>query len=268
MCQVLNVSRSGLRKHKKSLATVKKLDHVDDIINCFHKNKAKYGRVRIKRDLARQGIIVSEVKISRILSSNGLVSKYGRPRKRKAPKKTKSEYTSENLVKKKFEVKEINKLWCADISELKYKTGRLYISGIIDVGARRLVGWSIERHARQEIVHESIEMAVGRCQPEKDLIYHCDRGCQYTSNATKGLLDRYGFKSSMSRPGSPTDNQPIETFWKTLKTEMDDISKMNYKDAKKTIIKYIELEYNSDRLHSSLNYKTPNEVWQEQLISI
>lgn len=262
------MSRSGLRKHKKSIARVKNIDHEETIIHCFNKNKGKYGRIRIKKALERDGIIVSEIKISKVLNKNGLVTKYGRPRKRKAPKKTKAEYTSENLVKKKFEVKEINKLWCADISEIKYKDGKIYISGVIDVGSRKLVGWDIARHARQSIVQNSIEMAVGRCQPGKELIYHCDRGCQYTANDTKNLLDHYGIKSSMSRPGSPTDNQPIETFWKTLKIEIDDISKMKFDDAKKTIIKFIELEYNSDRLHSALDFKTPNEVWDEQLLII
>lgn len=261
------MSRSGLIKHKKSLDRVKDINHEDSIIHCFHKNKGKYGRVRIKKALERDGIIVSEIKISKVLNKNGLVSKYGRPRKRKAPKKTQAEYISENLVKKKFEIKEINKLWCADISELKYKSGKIFISGIIDVGSRKLVGWDIARHARQEIVQNSIEMAVGRCLPGEELIYHCDRGCQYTANDTKKLLDNYGIKSSMSRPGSPTDNQPIETFWKTLKTEIDDISKMTFKDAKKTIVKFIELEYNSDRLHSALNFKTPNEVWDEQMLA-
>lgn len=259
------MSRSGLNKHKKIFSTENKIEHEADIIHCFQKHNRKYGRIRIKKALERKKIIVSQSKISKVLKKNNLISKYGRPRKRSKPKKTKAEYISENLVKNKFEITEINKLWCADISELKYKNGRLYISGIIDVGSRKLVGWDIQTHSRKDIVQDAIKMAFGRCQPKEGLIYHCDRGCQYTANSTKALLDELKIKSSMSRPGSPTDNQPIETFWKILKTEMDDISKMSFKDAKRTIIKYIELEYNSDRLHSSLNYKTPNEVWSEQV---
>ena len=79
------------------------------------------------------------------------------------------------------------------------------------------------------------------------------------------ILDKFKMVSSMSRPGSPTDNQPIETFWKTMKTEMDDISHKKFNDAKKIIIKYIECFYNSQRLHTSLDYKTPNEVWNNQI---
>jgi putative transposase len=259
------VSRSGYYKHKKAMKKVKESTHQTDVINCFHKNKGAYGRIRIRKYLLKKGIQVSEYKISRILSENGLVSKYGRPRKRKHPLKTKSEYASENLVKEKFKINKKNTLWCADITELKgYRGQKIYVSGIIDVGVRRIVGWSIATHSRQEIVHEAIKMAYGRCRPEKGLIFHCDRGCQYTSNETKKIIDEFNMISSMSRPGSPTDNQPIESFWKTMKIEMDDISHMKFEEAKRTIIKYIECFYNSERLHTSLAYKTPNEVWNEQ----
>lgn len=268
VCRILKVSRSGLYKHKKAMKKVKKITHEIDVINCFHKHNGAYGRIRIRKALLIKGIRVSEYKVNKILNANGLISKYGRPRKRKNKRKTKAEYTSENLVKEKFEIKEINKLWCADITELRaYRGLKVYVSGIIDVGARKIVGWSIATHSRQEIVHEAIKMAYGRCKPEKGLIFHCDRGSQYTSNRTKEILDEFKMVSSMSRPGSPTDNQAIETFWKTMKTEMDDISQMKFDEAKKTIIKYIECFYNSERLHTSLEYRTPNEVWNEQIIN-
>jgi putative transposase len=244
---------------------VKELSHYKDVINCFNKHKGAYGRIRIKKSLQRKNINVSECKISRILKENGLVSKYGRPQKRKHPRPTKAQYLSENLVKKKFEIDKKNTLWCADISEFKYSNGKkIFVSGVIDVGVRKLVGWSIATHSRQEIVHDAIEMAYNRCRPKEGLIFHCDRGCQYTSNDTKVLLDEFKMISSMSRPGSPTDNQPIETFWKTMKTEMDDISKMKFKEAKRTIVEYIELFYNNERIHTSLEYRTPNEVWDSQ----
>ena len=249
------------------MGKVKEIEHEEAIVHCFKRNKRKYGRIRIRRALMRQGIQVSESKISLVLKKHDLTSRYGRPRKRTQPKKTKADYTSENLVKNKFETKEINKLWCADITEMKYKHGKVYVSGIIDVASRKLVGWDIATHARQEIVQNAIKMAYGRCRPKEGLIYHCDRGCQYTANATKELIDKLNMLSSMSRPGSPTDNQPIESFWKTLKQEMDEVSKMSFQEAKRTVIKYIELDYNAERLHSSLNYKTPNEVWDEQSLN-
>lgn len=259
------MSRSGFYNHKQSMKRAKETTHQADIINCFIKHKMVYGRIRIRKCLLRNGIRVSEYKISRILRENGLISKYGRPKKRKRPRPTKADYTSENLVKEKFAINTRNTLWCADITEIKaYRGQKIYVSGIIDVGARKLVGWSIASHSRQEIVHNAIKMAYGRCKPDAGLIFHCDRGCQYTSNETKKLLNNFKMISSMSRPGSPTDNQPIESFWKTMKVELDDISNMKFDEAKKTIIKYIECFYNSERLHTSLDYKTPNEAWNSQ----
>lgn len=265
VCRILKVSRSGYYKHEEAMQRVKEIEHEDTVINCFHKSNATYGRIRIKKALSKDGIIISEYRISKILNNNGLISKYGRPRKRKNPRKTKAEYTSENLVKKKFDIKEINKLWCADITEIRaYKGIKVYVSGIIDVASRRIVGWCIATHCREEIVHNAIKMAYGRAKPEQGLIFHCDRGSQYTSNGTKKLIDKYKMISSMSRPGSPTDNQAIETFWKSMKIEMNDISKMNFNEAKKTIIKFIECFYNSERIHTSLDYRSPNDIWFNQ----
>jgi putative transposase len=259
------VSRSGLIKHRKKISSVKKNTLDKEVINCFKEHRGNYGRIRIRKALIREGIKISEAKIARILKENGLVSKVGRKKKNKKPKKTPTEYISENLVKDKFGITEINKLWCADITELKVSNGKMYISGIIDVGARKIVGWCIEKHARQEIVQQAIDMAYGRCNPKEGLIYHCDRGCQYTANKTKALLDKYKMTSSMSPPGTPNENQPIESFWKTLKQEIPDVSKLKFKKARLVIIKYIELYYNNQRLHSALRYQTPNEVWAKQI---
>lgn len=132
------------------------------VINCFEKNKGNYGRIRIKKELARNGLAISENKISRILKENGLVAKSGRTGRKKDPKPTEEQYYEENLIKDKFAVDIPNYLWCSDITELKCKGSKVYACGIIDVATRRLVGWSIQRHQRQEIVQDAFEMAVGR----------------------------------------------------------------------------------------------------------
>ena len=89
-------------------------------------------------------------------------------------------------------------------------------------------------------------------------IYHSDRGCQYTAKKTKQLVEGNGFCKSMSRPGTPSDNQPIESFWKPLECEMADISHLTFEEASRTIVSYIELYYNSERLHSGIGYCIPN----------
>mgnify|MGYP004509928203 CR=1 FL=1 len=187
------------------------------VINCFEKHGGNYGRIRIKKELSRKGLKVSENKVSRILREHGLVAKSGRTGRMKSPKPTEEQYIEENLIKNKFEISIPNYLWCSDITELKCKGSNVYVCGIIDVATRRLVVWSIKGHQRQDIVQEA---AVGR-NPKRpaNAVYHSDRGCQYTAKKTKELVEKSGFRKSMSRPGTPSDNQPIESFWHTLECD-------------------------------------------------
>ena len=202
------------------------------VINCFEKHNGNYGRIRIKKEMARKGLKLSENKISRILKEHGLVAKSGRSGRKKTAKPTEEQYIQENLIKEKFEISEPNYLWCSDITELVCKGSKVYVCGVIDVATRRLVGWSIKRHQRQEIVQEAFEMAVGR-NPKRPTgaVYHSDRGCQYTAKRTKELVEQYGFRKSMSRPGTPSDNQPIESFWRTLECEMPDIRHLTFEES-------------------------------------
>lgn len=225
-------------------------------------HKGNYGRKRLKQHFAKREVVISEKKISRILRENGLVAKLGRKPKAKKYKATAAEYLRENLVLKNLLGHSPNELLCADIHEIKYKGSKLYVSGVMDAGTRAIIGWDIQKHQRQEIVQDAIKMAIGRHPETKSkAIFHCDRGCQYTANKTKELLESAEIRISMSRPGTPNDNQLIESFWKTMNTEMDSIAQMNFINAKKTIIKYIEMYYNSVRIHSGIGYLTPNEAY-------
>ena len=234
------------------------------VINCFEKHHGNYGRIRIKKELGRNSVVVSEAKIARILKEHGLLAKSGRTGRKKAPKPREDQYVEENLIKDKFEVSIPNYLWCSDITELICKGSKIYVCGVIDVATRRLVGWSIKQHQRQEIVQEAFDMAVGR-NPQRpaNAVYHSDRGCQYTAKRTKELVERYGFRKSMSRPGTPSDNQPIESFWRTLECEMPDIRHLTFEEASRVLVRFFEFYYNSDRLHSGIGYLTPNECFQK-----
>ena len=229
------------------------------VIHCFEKHKGNYGRIRIRKDMLSKGINVSEYRIAKMLKKHGLIAKSGRTGRRTRKKPTEEQYIEENLIKNKFDVAEANYLWCSDITELKYYRGKLYVCGIIDVATRRIVGWSIAKAQTQKMVQDALKMAVGR-NPDRPegAVFHSDRGCQYTAKKTKQLVEKYGFRKSMSRPGTPSDNQPIESFWKTLECEMADISHLTFEQASRTIVDYIELYYNSERLHSGIGYSVPN----------
>ena len=255
------MSRSSYYKEAKTIER-EEIEKERAVINCFEENKGRYGRIRIRKELLGQGIRLSENKISRILKKHGLEAKSGRKGHRKSPKQSEEQYIEENLIVDKFSVTEPNKLWCSDISTLKCKGTKIYLCGIIDVATRRIVGWAIDKTQTQRLVQDTFKMALGRNPNIPDgAIYHSDRGCQYTAKKTKQLIEEKGFLKSMSRPGTPSDNQPIESFWRTLEVEMPDIRHLNFKEASRAIVNYIELYYNSIRLHSGINYSIPNKFF-------
>ena len=261
VCNLLGVSRSGYYKPKTEKEDEEK-EEEKAVIHCFRQNRGRYGRIRIRKALKLKGIDISENRISRILRENGLEAKSGRTGRHKKPRSSQEQYLEENLIKDKFKVYQANYLWCSDITELKCQGRKLYLCGIIDVATRRIVGWSIGKNQRQELVQDAFVMAVGR-NPERPIgaVFHSDRGCQYTAKKTKELIESKGFRKIMSRPGTPSDNQPIESFWRTLECELPDIRKQTFEDAARTIVNYIELYYNSERLHSGIQYLVPNEIF-------
>ena len=260
VCKQMRVSRSAY--YRKSVETrVTEADKEKAVINCFEKNCGNYGRIRIRRDLLRQGIDISEYRIAGILKKNGKTAKSGRKGHPRKPKPTEEQYISENLIADKFSVTAANELWCSDITLIKYKNGSLSLCGIIDVATRTIVGHAIAKHQRQELVQDALLMAVGRYPKRPEgVIYHSDRGCQYTAKRTKDLIEKNGFRRSMSRPGTPSDNQPIESFWRTLKSEVPDVRHLGFEQACGVIVSYIEMYYNSDRIHSGISYYIPYEM--------
>lgn len=258
VCRVLNVSRSGyykaIRAEKREDSEIEK-----QVIHCFERHNGNYGRIRIRKELSRHGVDVSEYRISGILRRNGLTAKGGRTGKRRVQKPTKEQYIEENLIRDKFTVTEPNYLWCSDITEVKVKGGKLYVCGVIDVATRRIVGWAIDRRMTQEVVQRAIELAAIRNPKRPDgAIFHSDRGSQYTAKRTKEQVESLGFRKSMSRPGTPSDNQPIESFWHTLKRELGEMDKESYEEARARIAAYIETYYNPIRLHSGIGYSAPS----------
>ena len=261
VCRIIQVSRSGYYSHKQQDER-EVSEQERQVVHCFEKHRGNYGRIRIRKELLHSGIDISEYKIARIMKKYGLEAKSGRTGKAKRSKPTDKQYIEENLIKDKFAVTDPNYLWCSDITELKCHHQSIYVCGVIDVATRRLVGWDIAKHQRQEIVQKAFKMAIGRNPDRPDgAVYHSDRGCQYTAKKTKQLIERNGFRKSMSRPGTPSDNQPIESFWKTLECEMSDIRHLTFEEAERKIVEYIELYYNSERLHSGINYSIPNQFF-------
>ena len=146
----------------------------------------------------------------------------------------------------------------ADITYVATAEGWLYLAGVMDLFSRKVVGFSMADHLREELVADALEMALAGRRPDADLLHHSDRGVQYASDAYQGRLSRRAIVVSMSRRGNCYDNAVMESFWATLKTEL--IHPQRYatrEQARRSIFEYIEVFYNRHRLHSSLGYQSP-----------
>jgi len=167
---------------------------------------------------------------------------------------------SENLVKQNFSVTRRNQIWTSDITYLWTKQGWLYLAVVMDVYSRKIVGWSISSSLSSELVERALLMAILHRNPNSGIIFHSDRGSQYTSSSFRRILKNYGIVQSMSSTGNCYDNAITESFFHTLKTELIYWEKyQSREEAKRSIFKYIEINYNRRRLHSSLGYLSPVE---------
>lgn len=174
--------------------------------------------------------------------------------------RNKTHSVSENLLKGNFTAAKRNQVWTSDITYIWTKQGWLYLAVIMDIYSRKIVGWSLDNHLSAELVINALTMALINRNPERGVIFHSDRGSQYTSSSLRNILTLYGFKQSMSSTGSCYDNAITETFFHTIKTELTYWNKYQTREeAKKSIFEYIEIFYNRQRLHSSLGYSSPVE---------
>lgn len=250
--------------HKNNNSRAKEKEIEEAVIRCFHKHNGNYGRPRIKRALEKEGIVISESKVARIMKENGLIAKAGRRRKRRKPKKTEEEILRENLLLNKDLSKlKRNEVWSSDITEVKINGRILYIAGVIDVASRVVLGIHVATHMRQEIVHQAIKMASNKVKDTTGIIFHTDRGSQYTAKKTQQLLEDLDMIPSMSRPGKPNDNQTIESLWNSLKTELGTLTKLTKNVAIKKIYNHVTNYYNDIRMHSGIGYRTPMEAYNE-----
>ena len=172
-----------------------------------------------------------------------------------------------NLLKGKFEAEGPNKIWTSDITYIWTAEGWLYLAVVLDIYTRQIVGWSLSERITSDIVKAALAMAIMHQSPREGLIFHSDRGSQYTSKTVRDLLLRKGFKQSMSSTGNCYDNAITESFFSTLKKELVYQRKFYTRSQAKTeIFEYIEIFYNRMRQHSSLGYLSPYEFEMKNLI--
>lgn len=239
-------------------------------MNIYHKSRKTYGSPRIHKQLCKEGIHCSKKRVERLMQEAGIQA----IQKRKFKVTTDSRHNlpvAENILNREFTASSPNTKWVADITYINTDEGWLYLATIMDLHSRRIAGYSMQKYLTRELVIEALQMAITNRRPGRGLVIHSDRGSQYASYDYQRLLQQYDFICSMSRKGDCWDNSPMESFFKTLKTEL--VYQRRFKaraEAKLEIFEYIEVFYNRFRLHSALGYKTPEEFEKnyENLIKV
>ncbi len=262
VCEVLRVSQSGYHKWLKNKVSLraKENQRILEIIKFHHnKSKATYGLPRIYAAMRKEGFGINKKRIARLMKVNNIKAKTKRRFRVTTVQNSKAQ-PSENLLNQNFTAASENKIWTGDITYVWTKEGWIYLAVVMDIYSRKIVGWLIDSSLSTELVIRALMMAVLHRNPERGIIFHSDRGSQYTSGSFRELLKNYGIVQSMSSTGNCYDNAVTESFFHTLKTELTYWEKYQTRDeAKGSIFEYIEINYNRRRLHSSLGYLSPVE---------
>jgi putative transposase len=263
LCQTLQVAPSAyyewqLRQRHPSARTLQNAALSATVEELFLKSRKCYGSPRIQQALRQLGRQHGRNRIARLMRQQKLCA---RPRRRFRVVTTDSRHghpLAPNRLGQGPAPQRANQVWVADITYIQTREGWLYLAANMDLFSRRIVGWAMSSSIDTELVLTSWNMALQQRHPPAALVLHSDRGCQYASHEFRQALDQAQALASMSRKGNCYDNAAMESFWSTLKNEL--IYRCEFltrAQARLAIFEYIEVFYNRQRLHSSLNYSSP-----------
>lgn len=272
MCKVLGVSKSGYYKwlKKQSLPLTEREAYRNEIkqkiSKSHHESFGTYGSPRVHDDLVDWGYNVSEKTVARYMKELDL----------SATPLDKFVVTTDsnhdfhiypNILNREFNIEEPNKVWVSDITYIWTMEGWVYLSSVMDLYSRKIVGWNLDSNLKKDLSIKALNMAITTRQPAEGITHHSDRGSQYCSNDYIDILEDRKFQISMSRKGDPYDNACIESFHATLKKDL--VYRRKFKtraEAIKAINYYISGFYNEKRKHSKLGYYSPNQ-YERKLLS-
>lgn len=270
MAKVFKVSRAGYYRYinkKPSLTEKKNNELVYMIKDIFKSSRGTYGSPRIHAMLKKQGETCSRKRVAKIMNKNKIVAKTKKRWKSAKSTGYREGNIAPNLLKQNFETSGINVVWVLDITYIDTKEGWLYLSTVLDLCSRKIVGLSMGNCVDTELVIRSLKQATTHRNPDAGLILHSDRGTQYTSKKYADFAKKNSFVLSMSAKGNCYDNAVIESFFHTLKTEHVFFKKFKTRaEAVTSIFEYIEVFYNRQRIHSTLNFMSPQNFEWRQLI--
>lgn len=261
MCELLAVSRSGLNAARSRAPSKRSLEDqhlVEQIRHEQQRHRGRYGRRRMTPEISEQrGQAVNHKRIGRLMREHGLQS-HRRRRFRVVTTHSKHAHpVAPNLVQRDFHAEAPNRKWLVDMTYVRTQEGWLYVALVLDLYARKLVGWAMNQTMAQELTLSALDMALGLRDPDAGLVHHSDRGAQYAAKDYRNKLEARGITVSMSRKGDCWDNAPMESLNGTFKVEcVNDEQFETRAQARQAIVEYIGY-YNTERRHSSLGYVTP-----------
>jgi len=263
MCRVLEVSRNSYynwTKNRNADQIIFRNKLLEEIKDIYAMSFSTYGSPIITIELHNRGLKVSRVFVARLMKTEGIKSILRK--KYVITTDSKHNYSiSENFLNREFKVDELGKVWVSDITYIKVNTNWNYLTTIIDLADRKVIGWSVSEDmtAKNTVIAAWYHARINRSISNDGLLFHSDRGVQYASNSFRNIIKpNQNITQSMSRKGNCWDNAVAESFFKTIKYEMINHYKFkSTEDLKMAVFHYIENWYNRKRLHSALGYKSP-----------
>jgi transposase InsO family protein len=260
-CELFEVSRAAYYQRKKAVPSERDVSDADLLgrIRAVHtESKGTYGSPRVHNELRRQGVACGRRRVRRLMRQAGLEGRC-KKRWRKTTVPDPDAERAKDLIQRHFgPCDELDRRYVGDITYVMTWEGWAYLATVIDLASRRVVGWALADHMRTELIEDALKMAFFCRRPEKGVIFHSDRGCQYVSRDYAELARANGVVLSVGMAGQCWDNAVAESFFATIKRELIDTRAWPTRAGLHVaIFDYIEGWYNTRRLHSSLGYRSP-----------
>ena len=263
-CELLEVSRAAYYVQRKHIPSRRALDDAEltaRIKEIHAGSKGTYGAPRIHAQLRREGVCCAKKRVARLMVRAGLAGRCPRRWRKTTVGDPDAEARAVDLIKRIFGPDTaLDTRWCGDVTYIATWEGWAYLATVIDLASRRVVGWALADHMRTDLVADALRMACAQRRPPAGVIFHSDRGCQYTSHDYAALAAELGVTLSLGRKGECWDNAVSESWFATFKNELIYTRPWPTLAAlRPAVFDYIEGWYNTRRLHSSLSYCSPAE---------
>lgn len=260
LCRVMRVSRSGFyawRARPPSVRHQANVRLVSQMRMIHAKSRKTYGSPRIWEALQAQGQCIGRHRIARLMRLHDMRACY----RRRCRITTQSKHAypvASNTLRRDFAPTRPNHVWAGDITYIATNEGWLYLAVLLDLYSRRIIGWSMGTRLHSALTQEALEMALSQRRLTDPLLHHSDRGVQYAATDYQAVLSKHEITCSMSRKGNCWDNAVVESFFKTLKVECVYRQRFQTRhEARQQLFEYMEIFYNRQRLHSTLDYQSP-----------